>query len=181
MYLNTDTSAYPISEQEIRAAHPNTSFPQPFTPPEGYAWVFPAPQPTYDPITHSVREIAPELTDKGHWEQRWEVVALPAEAVAANQAAKAEQIKASIVQATQARLDDFARERGYDDIKSASGYVGCSVARFAAEGAYCRDARAETWDALYTMLAEVEAGTRLIPTGYSDIEPELPVLEWPAQ
>jgi hypothetical protein len=179
MYINTATSQYPISEQEIRAAHPNTSFPQPFTPPEGYAWVFPAPQPTYDSVTHGVREIAPALTTKGHWEQRWETVALDAEVVTANQASRAEQIKASIVQATQARLDAFARERSYDDIKSASDYAGCSVPRFATEGTYCRDARAETWDALYTMLAEVQAGTRPMPSGFADIEPELPALVWP--
>lgn len=178
MYINTDTNAYPVSEQEIRANFPNTSFAVPFSP-DGYAWVFPAPAPAYDPVTHAVREIAPELTNKGTWEQRWEVVALDAATVAANQAAKAEQVKASIVQATQARLDDFARTRNYDDIKSASDYAGCSVPKFAAEGTYCRDARAETWAKLYEMLAEVEAGTRPMPSGFADVEAELPALVWP--
>ena len=106
MYLNTDTSAYPISEQEIRTAFPTTSFPQPFTPPEGYAWVFPAPQPAFDPITHVVREIAPVLTDKGHWEQRWETVALEAETVAANQAAKVESAAAAARAQRNAKLAD---------------------------------------------------------------------------
>ena len=32
---------------------------------------------------------------------------------------------------------------------------------------------------LYEMMAEVEAGTRPMPEGYVDIEPELPLLEWP--
>lgn len=178
MYINTDTNAYPISEQEIRANFPNTSFAVPFSP-DGYAWVFPAPPPAYDPVTHTAREIAPELTNKGTWEQRWEVVALDAATVAANQAARAEQIKANIVQATQARLDAFARTRNYDDIKSASDYAGCSVPRFAAEGTYCRDARAETWAKLYEMLAEVEAGTRPMPAGFADVEAELPALVWP--
>lgn len=178
MYINTDTNAYPISEQEIRANFPNTSFAVPFSP-DGYAWVFPAPPPAYDPVTHAVREIVPELTSKGTWEQRWEVVALDAATVAANQAAKAEQIKASIVQATQARLDAFAQTRNYDDIKSASDYAGCSVPRFAAEGTYCRDARAETWAKLYEMLTEVEAGTRPMPAGFADVETELPPLVWP--
>ena len=53
----------------------------------GYDVVFPAPQPTYDPITQGVREVAPELVN-GHWEQRWEVVVLDAAQVTANQAAK---------------------------------------------------------------------------------------------
>lgn len=36
--------------------------------------VFPTPQPAFDPIIRTAREIAPALTDKGTWEQRWEVV-----------------------------------------------------------------------------------------------------------
>lgn len=87
MYLNIQTLQR-TSESEIRAAFPNTSFPQPFQPPEGYAVLFATPQPTYDPITQAVRESTPVLTDKGHWEQAWEVVALDADTIAANQAAK---------------------------------------------------------------------------------------------
>ena len=88
-------------------------------------------------------------------------------------------LQASIVQATQDRLDAFARERHYDDIKSASDYAGCSVPKFDIEGTYCRDARALTWDALYRILGEVQAGTRPVPTGFADIEPDLPPLVWP--
>lgn len=95
------------------------------------------------------------------------------------QAQQPERIKAEIVSATQERLDAFARGRGYDDIKSASDYAGCSVPKFDTEGTYCRNARAETWAALYTMLDEVQAGTRPMPSGYVDIESELPTLAWP--
>ena len=90
-----------------------------------------------------------------------------------------EEIQAEIVAATQARLDAFARTRHYDDIKSASDYAGCSVPKFDIEGTYCRNIRALTWDALYTMLAEVEAGTRPMPSGFADVESELPALVWP--
>lgn len=89
------------------------------------------------------------------------------------------EIQAEIVAATQDRLDAFARTRNYDDIKSACTYVGCSVPKFGSEGAYCRDARAETWAVLYAMLAEVEAGTRPMPTGFAEVEAELPILAWP--
>ena len=75
MYINTTTLAQ-LSESEIRALNPNTSFPSPFLEPEGYAFIFPAPQPTHDPITQRVQAIAPELTTLGHWEQRWSVVEL---------------------------------------------------------------------------------------------------------
>jgi hypothetical protein len=180
MYINTTTNQYPVSQSEIRAAHPNISFPVPFTPPAGYSWVFPAPQPPYDPVTQGVCEIAPALTDKGHWEQQWQVYAFPAETAALNQAAKAQQIKDSITQATQARLDAFAQARGYDDIKSATGYAGCSVPRFSIEGVYARDIRAQTWAVLFDIMDQVVAKTRPMPSGYADIEAELPALVWPA-
>jgi hypothetical protein len=179
MWINTETQAYPLSEADIRALMPNTSFPQQFNPPHPYVWVFPTPRPVFDDITQSVREIAPEVAG-GNYEQRWEVVDLSPEQSAAIQQAHSQRVQADVVAATQARLDAFARTRHYDDIKSASGYAGCSVQRFNIEGTYCRDARAETWAALYVMLDEVQAGTRPMPTGFADIEAELPPLVWPA-
>ena len=89
------------------------------------------------------------------------------------------EIQSEIVAATQARLDDFARTRNYDGILSACTYATSTVPKFQSEGQYCVDARDSTWAKLYEMLAEVEAGTRPVPTGYADIEPELPVLAWP--
>lgn len=74
-YINTETNQYPVSEADIRAANPNTSFSSPFQAPEPYAVVFIAPVPTVDnPILQFAREIAPVLTSKGHYEQAFEVV-----------------------------------------------------------------------------------------------------------
>lgn len=72
-YINTATGEYPVSESDIRAAYPNTSFPVPFVAPEGYTLVFPAPQPEFNPVTQRVQETIPMLTAKGHYEQQWEV------------------------------------------------------------------------------------------------------------
>lgn len=196
-YINTDTLAYPITEQEIRLAHPNTSFAIPFVPPEVYAVVFPAPQPTYDPVIRAVREAAPVLTAKGTWEQRWEVVPRfgqytdeqgvvhtvaeqEAAAIAADQQAKQQAVMGQIVDAVQNRLDTFAATRNYAGILSACTYATSTVPRFASEGQYCVQARDATWARCYEMLDEVIAGTRPMPTGFADIEPELPVLTWPA-
>lgn len=106
MYLNT-TNLQRTSESEIRNAFPNTSFPQPFSPPEGYAVLFATPQPTHDPITQMVREATPVLTDKGHWEQVWEVVALDAETVTTNQLAKAERDRESFKAARATAVDNI--------------------------------------------------------------------------
>lgn len=90
-----------------------------------------------------------------------------------------EQLQAMVVQATQKRLDDFARTRNYDGILSSCTYATSTVPKFAVEGQYCVDARDNTWATLYSILEEIEQGKRSIPTGYSDIEPDLPVLTWP--
>jgi hypothetical protein len=88
-YINTSTKTV-HSEQAIRSANPNMSFPSPFIPPVGYEIVFDAPHPTHDPITQTVKEWPPVLTDKGHYEQAWEVVNLSPDQVLLNRATKVE-------------------------------------------------------------------------------------------
>lgn len=90
-----------------------------------------------------------------------------------------QQIQEAIIIDTQKRLDDFARTRNYDNILSACTYSTSSITKFQVEGQYCVDMRDQTWSKLYEMLAEVIGGTRPIPTSFSVIESELPVLEWP--
>lgn len=72
-YINTLTGTYPITESQIRAANPNTSFGQPFVAPEPYKVVFPNPQPAYNQVTHTCVEGDPVYTNKGHYEQTWRV------------------------------------------------------------------------------------------------------------
>ena len=195
-YINTETGAYPVTESEIRAANSNTSFPTPFRAPEEYVPVFPSPQPAYDAVIRTAREIAPVLTPKGHYEQAWEVVPRFAEhtddegvvhtvaeqeaaAIAADQTAKAKTLQESVVAATQQRLDTFARTRNYDGILSACTYATSTVSQFAVEGQYAVQVRDATWAALYQILAEAEAGTRPVPASFDDVQPLLPALEWP--
>lgn len=95
-YIRTADSTYPLSERDIREAFPNTSFADPFVPPDGYAWVFPSPRPAHNAISQFVREIAPAQTN-GQWYEQYEVVELEPEAVEANlanaRAVRWEQIK----------------------------------------------------------------------------------------
>ena len=186
MYINTTTYQYPLSERDIRAAYPNTSFPTPFTAPDGYAWVFPTPSPDHNAVIEYPREVSPALTTKGTWEQRWEVAKRydnqtdEAAAVAADAAQKQSQVQADIVIQTQARLDTFAMTRNYDSILSACTYATSPTAQFSTEGQYAVQARDATWAKLYQILGEVQSGTRPMPSGYADIEAELPVLAWPS-
>lgn len=178
MYINT-TTLQRVSEQEIRAAFPNTSFPSTFSPPEGYAVLFQSPTPTYNPITQGYREVTPTQIN-GKWYQAFEVYSLEPEVIAVNQQAAALRVKQEIMDATQKRLDDFAKTRLYDGILSLCTYATSAVPKFQAEGQYGVTARDATWAKLYQILAEVEAGTRPVPSGYADIEPDLPALAWPA-
>ena len=84
MYINKNTGEYPLTGSQIREAYPNTSFPSPFVAPEDYAVVFQAPPPAYDIETQGAREIQPELTSKGVYEQRWEIYDLSPEQIEAN-------------------------------------------------------------------------------------------------
>lgn len=97
---------------------------------------------------------------------------------AAEQAALV-QLKADIVQSTHQRLDDFAKTRNYDSILSLCTYATSTVAKFKAEGQYGVEARDATWAKLLEILDEVDAGNRPAPSGYADIEGDLPVLQWP--
>lgn len=91
-----------------------------------------------------------------------------------------EQVQKAFTDAIQFRLDSFARTRNYDGILSACTYVTDPNPRFASDGQTCVNKRSETWTAAYAILAEVEAGTRPMPTSIADIEQDLPVLVWPA-
>lgn len=88
-------------------------------------------------------------------------------------------IQGELIAAVQARLDGFAQSRNYSGMLSLCTYATSTNAKFAAEGQYGVEARDATWAACYQILADVESGARPIPTGYAEIEPELPALAWP--
>lgn len=105
-----------------------------------------------------------------------EAEAIRAAALAPTQA----QIEAQFTAAIQKRLDDFARTRNYDSILSACTYATSTVAKFKTEGQACVNLRDATWAAAYTILANVQAGKRPMPTSIADIEADLPAAVWPA-
>lgn len=124
---------------------------------------------SYDPITRTM--VMVDCTP----EEIADIEARKA-AAAAEQSAR---LIASYTDAVQARLDAFARARGYDSILSACTYATSTVPRFAADAARAVSLRDETWDTCYQILAEVEAGQRPVPT-LAELIAELPALTWPA-
>lgn len=171
---------YPYSITDLRKNNPQISLP--LTPDDttlsnlGAARIYFSTQPEFNSSTHALQEATPVYVEENdRWEQVWEVRPLTTEELDQRK----QQIQDQIVAATQTRLDDFARTRNYDSILSASTYATSPTAKFQQEGQYAVQARDATWAALYSILADVLAGTRPMPTGYEEIEPELPALVWP--
>lgn len=74
-----------------------------------------------------------------------------------------EQIKAQLSHVVQMHLDTAATVAGYDNIVSACSYAGAPN-QFQAEGQSFLVWRGDVWSACFTIMTEVEAGTRPIPT-----------------
>jgi hypothetical protein len=91
-YINTQTGAYPVSQQQIQSEYPNTSFPNPFVPPAPYQVVLLSPVPPYDTLTQGVKEVAPEETG-GQYYQAYEVYNLTPEQIQYNKDQLAQQNK----------------------------------------------------------------------------------------
>lgn len=177
---NGAVAQYPYGIGDLKRAYPDTSFPASMDDAAlleyGVHRVFFSTPPVLTPA-QALEEDPPVFdAEAQRWAQVWRVRDKTEGELQADAAA----LQRSIVDATQARLDAFARTRNYDGILSACTYASSTVPKFQAEGQYCVEARDATWAKLYEMLAEVQAGTRPVPTGFADVESELPLLEWPA-
>ena len=177
LITNQQVEKYPYSIGQLRKDNPQVSFPK--NPSDavlasyGVLPVATAAQPSFDPATQKVAEGTP-ADIAGQWTQVWNVTQLTADEIAAQQLA----LQDAIVAQTQQRLDDFAKTRNYDGILSACTYATSTVPKFASEGQLCVEYRDATWAKLYDILGEVERGERDMPKSFSDIEEELPSLEW---
>lgn len=181
MYVKVANGAvekYPYSTGELRQTNPQTSFPTELSDALLAEWgvyrIATTSPPDHDKINESPEETTPTEVS-GVWTQTWVIRPATAQEIAQ----RIEAIQSDVVSQTQHRLDSFAQERSYDGILSLCTYAACPIQKFAVEGQYGVEIRGATWDKLYEILAEVQAGTRPMPSGYADIEPELPPLAWP--
>lgn len=183
MYIKlTDNVPSSYSLSQLRRDNPQVSFPKDITDACAAEYgVYPmqaTAQPAFNPMTQSCTEATTVLVD-GAWTQMWSVTDLDPDTVAANQMLAVAALQTDIVDQTQARLDAFARTRKYDSILSACTYATSAVPKFQGEGQYAVNARDSTWATLYTLMAEVQSGTRPMPTSFTEVETLLPALAWP--
>ena len=148
--------------------------------------------PKINPLTQSVMRDGAEFVD-GRWQYYWRIDELTPEQIAVNETAYIQSLMASIVAQTQKRLDDFSATRVYDSVDSMAKYINLTDAQiaslaeplqsivlgFRAETSYHSLQVAATWAKLILIQNEVMAGTRAMPSGYEDIEADLPELSWP--
>lgn len=177
MYINSGTLQYPVTEQMIRDAYPDTSFPSPFVPPAPYAWVFPTPQPSYDWITQGVREIAPVFTSP-NWYQVWEVYALTPQQIADNEELNKSNFLRDAKTNMMAYLDTFAQTRDYRDADRCVSYVGSAFLQANADATYVKSARDDVLDAAFAVMDPVATGANPVPTMEAFMA-ALPPLAWP--
>jgi len=133
--------------------------------------------PTFDPITQTVQRDGCEYVDD-RWQYKWRIDDLPAEQIAANQAAAYAAKLASFDQALTAHLDATAQSKRYDNRITCAvraGYAGPFQAEGQAFAAWMDAQNAKA----YTLLAEVQAGTRPLPETTQALIDELDPMVWP--
>ena len=85
----------------------------------------------------------------------------------------------TIVKVTvQERLDNFAKEKGYDDIKSVCTYYNSTNPTFSSEATTAIEMRDNTWSTLYAFLDDMMSQVFPVPRSWSEIELILPDLTW---
>jgi hypothetical protein len=154
-YLNLQTQQL-TTESQIRSDNPNTSYPQPFPVPDGYALVFDAPQPTYDQYSETITQTTPILTDKGHYEQQWVVTPLADEALTQAQERKVQDEQQSAINEQNAQIakiesdfKEFLDLKNIDSIGEASALLNSTNATWQNEAAHAIELWDLTWQAFY--------------------------------
>lgn len=88
-----------------------------------------------------------------------------------------ERIKQNLLREVDRYMDKTVQERGYDNIAKCVTYEGDIDPIFNAEGTAAKQWRSRVYRKCYSILAEIEAGEREIPTK-EELLAELPKLDW---
>lgn len=167
--------------ETIRGYHPNASIPEKADISVlGWFPLVETESPDYNKLTQVLTWVVEQKqSHQGPYFYRsYKVGNLPPEKIAENTAVFLEQQKKSFIETAQKLLDDFARSRGYDDIKSAIGYLQSSIPQFKQEAEICLEKRDQMWYALFNILDRVQNQEIEVPMDFSDIVSQLPILEW---
>lgn len=194
-YLQLETNKE-MSEREVKALYPNTSFPKPFKAPEGFAVLFPTPMPDVTELQTAYRD-GVELDSKGNWVERWSVRDMfsdytneddvvvtkaeqEAEYLAKKQADALNQAREEMVRAVESLIQgeitkyNEANLVAFKDIDACAKYTTTPTYT---HYQFCVDVIAwqtNVWETARSIQADVLAGTRPLPT-LEEFVAELPV------
>lgn len=179
LYLKAEGNTvvqYPYSIGLLRKDNPMTSFPKkPSLEMLESFGVFPVTEVT--PALASDQKLekswTPVLTAEG-WQLQHQAVAKTAEDIESD----LQVLKTSIMEAAQRNLDSAAKERGYDDAERCISYITSTNPTWKADADAMNTHRDAVWSKLFQIMGQVESGGRAAPTGFDEIEPELPVIDW---
>ncbi len=76
------------------------------------------------------------------------------------------------------KLDEFAKTRNYDDVKSAVTYLNSAIPKFKTEAERIAALRDQTYASLYQFIEDIRTGTKPAPKSFSEINVVLPELTW---
>lgn len=136
--------------------------------------------PQFNPLTHTLTWVVGQQQSPNGpvYFRKYSVSELPSEVIELKLNIFLEEQKKSFVATAQARLDSFAKEKGYDDIKSAIGYLQSSIPQFKSEAETCLQKRDAMWFSLFQVLDKVQNKEIPLPENFSGIEEYLPELNW---
>ena len=170
---------YPYDILSLRSENPNTFFPSNID--FDYrslldfnvVRVFPTHQPEPSGNEFKIEESTPVYQGE-KWVQTWIEVRKSSEDLQQ----EINELKIEYIRRTQERLDNFAAQRGYDNILSACTYATSSIEKFRMEGSRCVNLRDLTWTKFYEIMTQVHSKEISIPANYEQFSQLLPELLW---
>lgn len=173
IYIDRLTGEWPLTLTDIRKKNINTSFPDDFAGNGTYAVVRFSQAPSFNRRESKLVEVRPDLVD-GEYVQKWVVQPLDSLELQA----ALEELKNEFVTIAQEKLDSFAREKQYDDIKTLVTYVDDANPVFDSQARIGKEKRSQMWTSLTKIMEDVVSGAREVPNSFEDIENDLPPLVW---
>jgi hypothetical protein len=170
MYFQIETNKL-LTESEVRSLYPNTSFPTPFSPPEGIVVVFESPTPTVNQFQTYILD-GVTIDTKGNYVKNYKTVdkfqdqldesgnVIKTKAEFENEVLVEQQTQLikSLTDTIQKHLDDTAIEYGYDSILSMCTYATSTDEQFRTQGQRAVEFRDAVWNAAIGIMNDVKSG-----------------------
>ena len=136
--------------------------------------------PVYNPATQKI-DFDKHVLIGGIVHEQYKVIDLPIPPISQPYIQSLDDIKAQVRSEVQAALDAFAQTRGYVNIADCCSYIlePNHSSHFYIEGQYCVQLRTNTFTTFDQIFTDIKNGVRAIAYHYSDILPDLPIMQWP--